>query len=177
MPEFFSGWDEVRLDIDPACKPDLIGDITDMKTAFSRCYDAVWSSHNIEHLRRHQVPLALAEFYRVLRPGGRVMISCPDLQSVMQFAIDNGLETKAYESPAGTIRPIDMIFGHSASIADGNEFMAHRTGFTAEVLTRLMLLAGFCNVTVVRDCASFSLSAKGDKPNGQGAAEKAAQAG
>ena len=41
-------------------------------------FDAVFSSHNLEHLYPHQVKEALAEFYRVLKPEGMIVIS--DLQ-------------------------------------------------------------------------------------------------
>ena len=53
-------WREVRLDLDPSVQPDIVCSITDMRpveTAASA--DAVWSSHNLEHLQRHEVPLAL----------------------------------------------------------------------------------------------------------------------
>jgi predicted SAM-dependent methyltransferase len=35
--------------------------------------DAVVSSHNMEHLYPHEVPLALAEFVRVLKPDWRAL--------------------------------------------------------------------------------------------------------
>ena len=52
-------WVEVRLDIDPAVQPDLVGSITDLSVLGDATVDAVWSSHNLEHLEPHEVPLAL----------------------------------------------------------------------------------------------------------------------
>ena len=75
-------WREIRLDIDSAVQPDVIGTMTDMKAVRDASVDAVFSSHNIEHLYPHEVPIALAEFYRVLKPDGFVLLTCPDLQSV-----------------------------------------------------------------------------------------------
>ena len=44
-------WKEIRLDIDPQSKPDVVASITDMKSAFSpQSFDAIWSSHTLEHL-------------------------------------------------------------------------------------------------------------------------------
>jgi predicted SAM-dependent methyltransferase len=40
-----------------------------MKAVASESVDAIFSSHNIEHLYPHEVPVALAEFIRVLKPG------------------------------------------------------------------------------------------------------------
>ena len=54
-------WREIRLDIDPAVRPDSMCSITDMSPVMSQSVDAVWSSHNLEHLHRHEVPSALAE--------------------------------------------------------------------------------------------------------------------
>ena len=44
------GWTEVRLDIDPKVKPDIVGTMTQMDEVADSSVDAVWSSHNIEHL-------------------------------------------------------------------------------------------------------------------------------
>ena len=41
-----------------------------------------------------------------------------------------------------------MMFGHGASIAAGNVFMAHRTGFTQERLGTVALDAGFTEIRV-----------------------------
>ncbi|MDO8705893.1 MAG: methyltransferase domain-containing protein [Sulfuricaulis sp.] len=56
--------------------------MTDMSAVATGSVDAVYSSHNIEHLYPHEVPVALAEFRRVLRGDGLLVIACPDLQSV-----------------------------------------------------------------------------------------------
>jgi hypothetical protein len=44
-------------------------------------------------------------------------------------------EASAYTAPAGPIAPLDILYGHRASMARGNLFMAHRCGFTQKVLT------------------------------------------
>jgi len=61
-------WTEIRLDIDPSVSPDVIGTMTDMSAVASESVDAIFSSHNIEHLYPHEVPVALKEFARVLSP-------------------------------------------------------------------------------------------------------------
>ena len=124
--------------------------------------DAVWSSHNVEHLYAHEVPVALAEFHRVLRPGGFALITLPDLQKVAELVAADGLEDVAYVSPAGPIRPLDMLYGWRRSIARGNLFMAHHTGFTAKTLGQALRRAGFDPVAVSR--SGFDLWARGTKP-------------
>lgn len=159
---FRSGtWKEVRLDIDPAVKPDVVSDIADMSPVATASVDAVWSSHNVEHLHAHQVPVAFGEFLRVLKPGGFVLITLPDLQTVCRYIADDKLEDVLYESPAGPIYPIDVVYGHRPSIGRGNHFMAHRTGFTARTLGAKLERAGFTSVRVRR--RGFDLWATGYK--------------
>lgn len=62
----------------------------------------------------------------------------------------DSLEDTAYVSPAGPIAPLDIIYGHRASIARGNRFMAHRTGFTAKTLGNALVHAGFAQARVSR---------------------------
>ena len=75
-------WSEIRLDIDPSVSPDVTGTMTEMSSVASGSVDAIFSSHNIEHLYPHEVPVALAEFLRVLNDDGFAVIACPDLKSV-----------------------------------------------------------------------------------------------
>lgn len=146
-------WREVRLDIDPGVAPDIVATITDMGMVESGGVDAVWSAHNLEHLFAHEVPLALAEFRRVLRPEGFALITVPDLQQAAELVAQDRLAEAAYISPAGPIAPLDMLYGHGAAIAAGNHFMGHRTGFTARTLEIALRQAGFGLVRVIRDNA------------------------
>lgn len=149
-------WSEIRLDIDPTVQPDVIGSMTDMSALSSGSVDAVFSSHNIEHLYPHEVPLALSEFDRVLNDDGFVVITCPDLQSVCALVAQDKLTDSAYESPAGPIAPLDILYGHRPAMSRGNLFMAHRCGFTRKVLQGTLQAAGFKTVaTMARGRAPF----------------------
>ena len=143
------GWEEVRFDIDPEVKPDVVGSILDLGGSFEpQSFDAVWSSHVLEHLYAHEVFPTLREFHRVLKADGFALIMSPDIESVAQFIVEHGIAAIAYDSPAGPIRPLDMLYGHSRAIEEGQLYMAHRTGFTAERLGNLLLMAGFPTVSV-----------------------------
>ncbi len=112
-------WKEIRLDINKNVNPDIVGTLTDMKSVETGSVDAVYSKHNIEHIFPHEVPIALREFYRVLKEDGMVSISCPDLQSVCEAVAEGGLLEPIYNSPGGPISPIDVLYGHRRSIARG----------------------------------------------------------
>lgn len=143
-------WTEQRFDIDETVNPDIVGTMTDMSAVPDASVDAIFSSHNIEHLYPHEVPKALAEFRRVLKPDGFAVITCPDLQSVCALVAEDKLTEAAYTAPAGSITPLDILYGFRPSMAQGNLFMAHRCGFTEKVLVGTLKAAGFAMIASKR---------------------------
>jgi predicted SAM-dependent methyltransferase len=160
-PGFNNGsWLELRVDINALNQPDIIGSMTDMSMVDSDSVDAIFSSHNIEHLYPHEVQIALGEFHRVLNSQGFCIITCPDIQSVCALVAQDKLLDPAYVSPAGPIAPIDILFGHRPSMAQGNLFMAHRTGFTEKTLTATLQEARFMTVATMKRSHCFDLWAR-----------------
>jgi predicted SAM-dependent methyltransferase len=74
LPEFLDRYDEVRLDIDPEAKPDIVASLTDMGEIGQ--FDAVFCSHCVEHLYPDDVRVALKELHRVTRDDGSQWSSC-----------------------------------------------------------------------------------------------------
>jgi ubiquinone/menaquinone biosynthesis C-methylase UbiE len=146
----FADWSELRFDIDESVQPDLVGTMTDMSSVSTESVDAVFSSHNIEHLYPHEVPVALSEFLRVLKPDGFAVITCPDLQAVCALVAEDKLTEPAYTSPAGPIAPLDILYGHRPPMARGNLYMAHRCGFTEKVLSGTLQASGFKRVASMK---------------------------
>ena len=136
-------WKEIRFDIDKNVKPDIVGTLTDMKLVETGSVDAVYSSHNIEHIFPHEVPIALREFYRVLKEDGIVVITCPDLQSAGEALTQDKLFETLYEGHDGPVTAFDVLFGHRETTADGNVFMIHKGGFTYSLLDKAFYEAGF----------------------------------
>ena len=64
----------------------------------------------------------------------------------MTLFLNHGPDHVVYQSPAGPITPLDMMFGHARSIAAGHVHMAHNSGLTAARLTNLLRQAGFADV-------------------------------
>lgn len=157
------GWTEKRLDIDSSVLPDVVGTMTDMSAVATGSMQAIFSSHNIEHLYPHEVPLALAEFIRVLSDEGFAVITCPDLQSVCKLVAEDQLTESAYTSPAGPIAPIDILYGHRAPMAQGNLYMSHRCGFTKKVLIATLRAVGFQSVAAMARPNCFDLWALASK--------------
>ena len=92
-------WNEIRFDIDEEVNPDIVGTLTDMNLVETASVDAVYSAYNLDHIYAHEVPIALGEFFRVLKDDGFVVIKCPDLQSVAEAVAQDKLLDTLYVSP------------------------------------------------------------------------------
>jgi len=161
-PREYAAYKEVRLDCNKLVDPDIIASIVAMPQVDDNRYDAIFCSHVLEHLFSHEVGMALAEFARVLKPGGELWVQCPDLQAIGgRLALDQA-DVVVYRGGIGPVSPLDMIYGHRGAIGAGNTFMAHRTGFTQSVLKNALDTAGFLSVKIDRDTA-FELKATARK--------------
>ncbi|MEO6291488.1 MAG: methyltransferase domain-containing protein [Burkholderiaceae bacterium] len=158
-PSYFHGpdWHEIRYDIDPAVKPDVVGSMLDMSAIDSASVDAVYSSHNLEHVFPHEVDAVLGEFRRVLRPNGICVVTVPDLQAVSALIAQDQLEDIAYISGGGPITPLDIVYGHGPELTSGRHYMAHKTGFTGKTLASALLRNGFAVVSYWTAPAYFAL--------------------
>ena len=149
MPDYLNRYEETRLDIDAQHQPDVLASITDMGDIGQ--YDALYCAHALEHLYPHECEQALAEFLRILKPGGAAVIFVPDLEDVTPD------ETVLFHSQAGDITGLDLIYGHRKQIKD-NPHMAHKNGFVKKTLEKSLNNAGFKTVMVARH-EHYNLSA------------------
>jgi ubiquinone/menaquinone biosynthesis C-methylase UbiE len=129
----------------------------DMAAVDSGSVDAIYSSHNIEHVYAHEVPIVLKEFLRVLKSDGFLLVTCPDLQTVCALVAEDKLTDAAYTSQAGLITPLDILYGHGKALAHGHLYMAHKCGFTEKTLTQALQVAGFQSIAAMRRQKFFDL--------------------
>ncbi|SDI18878.1 class I SAM-dependent methyltransferase [Propionivibrio dicarboxylicus] len=157
-PGFLSDdWREIRLDIDADVSPDIVASMLDMNMIADGSMDAIYSSHNIEHLYPHEVASVFKEFLRVLDREGILVITCPDLLAVAKAIVQSGLEQPIYESPSGPVAPLDVLYGFRPALAEGRLYMAHHMGFCLDSLTNALIAAGFASAIGKVDDSSFSL--------------------
>ncbi|MEI6414600.1 MAG: class I SAM-dependent methyltransferase [Pseudomonadota bacterium] len=145
------------MDIDSDAQPDIVGSVLDMSMVPTQSVDAVFTSHMLEHLYAHEIPVALAEIRRVLKQDALALITVPDLQSVAHLITEDRLCETVYVSPAGPITPFDMVYGHRGFVGQGRLYMAHRSGFTLTTLVEAFKTAGFGSVIGLRREAGFDL--------------------
>ena len=141
LPDWLTGFDEVRLDINPDVNPDIVASMLDMGDIGQ--YDTILCQHALEHVYHYEVIQALQEFNRVLLPEGSVIVFVPDLEDVKPT------HDVILESPAGPITGHDMYYGYGKMLKE-NPYMQHKTGFTAKTLYESMTEAGFSKVETKR---------------------------
>ncbi|SMP52285.1 Methyltransferase domain-containing protein [Desulfonatronum zhilinae] len=151
-------WQEIRLDIDPANQPDIIGSMQDMHAVADESMNAVYSAHNIEHVHAFEVPQVLKEFLRVLKPEGFLVITCPDLQAVCTLVVQD----KLTDPCVSLTRRSDHALGHPLRPRTSpgcrcHHYMAHKCGFTLRSLTLALQEAGFQTMAGKRRLHAFSL--------------------
>ena len=158
IPQFFRRWRQIRVDVDATVKPDLVSSIADLSAISDGSVDAIWCTHCVEHLFAHQVPLALAEFRRVLRKNGFACIIVPDLQAISHWIANDRLHEMIYRSAAGPVTAHDIIWGFGAAIALGKTSMAHHCGFTPTLFLEYLKDAGFSEIVLRRRSSTLELA-------------------
>ena len=151
LPPHFQNWEQLWLDIDPRVGADLVCDARALRdSADANAFDAVYCSHNLEHYYQHDARRVLSGFSHVLKDDGFVEIIVPDIAYLIRYMVDHNLDIDdpLYTVPAGVIRCVDVIYGWAAQIeSTGENFFAHKTGFSQKSLAAL--LGDFFPISVV----------------------------
>ena len=67
----------------------------------------------------------------------------------MQITLEQNLDIDdvLYQSAAGSIMVLDVLYGYGKEIEQsGEDFFAHKTGFTEKSLLKALQTAGFVNI-------------------------------
>ena len=159
IPDRYDGWVQHLLDIDPAVNPNICMDALDLikedilgATILEKTYDAVYCSHNLEHFYKHEVPIVLAGFKRILNEDGFAEISVPNIKYLISQLAANSLDIDDVWYRIGGGAPItfhDVLYGWNIPMSQGNEYYAHKCGFTPLSLNTVLVNAGFGSVFVI----------------------------
>ncbi|MEW5769193.1 MAG: CmcI family methyltransferase [Pseudomonadota bacterium] len=122
-------------------KPDVICDLRNLGSFADACADEILAVHVIEHFWRWEVEDLLKGWMRVLKPGGRLILECPNLASACRALLNN---------PSDAAEP-DVRGRHTMWVFYGDPawkdpLMCHRWGYTAHSLRNLLVRLGYVNV-------------------------------
>jgi len=123
------------LNCDAYGEPDVLTDCR--KLPFDADYaDEIHSIHFVEHIARMDVDNMLADWHRVLKRGGRLVIEVPCLNKMAEHIVNGEKNMRLMQLG---------IFGDPRDPKPG---MMHQWSYTKEELTEIVLQAGFAKVEV-----------------------------
>ena len=118
---------------------DHLGNAKDLSRFADDTFETVYASHVLEHFDYNgEIQAVLKEWYRVIAPYGKLLISVPDLDKLASLLVNKKLTT------AERFHVMKMIFGGHV-----DEYDYHKVGLTYDFLEPLLHEAGFVSVAKV----------------------------
>lgn len=113
--------DEKFTSVDLVTEADIQATMWDIPLPDESVY-GIYSSNALEHVSLYDVVPTLKEWWRILKPEGRLQLIVPDLEWALRWWLD-------HQDDMGWSMAI--VFGHQL-----HEGEYHKTGFTPDILTR-----------------------------------------
>jgi SAM-dependent methyltransferase len=120
--------------------PDVMCDLHQLSPFADNHADEVLAVHVVEHFWRWEVEDVLREWVRVLRPGGRMVLECPNLRSACEAFLAD--PSAGWRQDARGQRTMWVFYGDPQW---KDPLMVHRWGYTPESLAALMQSVGLVN--------------------------------
>lgn len=121
--------DYINCDIVQMDGVDQIVDITETLPWEDNTIDEIWCTSVLEHITFDQVPKAIEEFYRILKPDGKLHVSVPNWETIIYEIKNNLISNKDARR---------KIFGGTSG--------EHRYSWTTSELIHELALAKFKNI-------------------------------
>lgn len=116
--------------------PDVFADCKSIPLP-DECADELMAIHLFEHLYYWEAPVALAEWRRLLKPGGLLILEMPDVKKCAANLVRlvDGDDVKSIDSMA--------MWGLYGDPNTSDPWMNHRWGWTPKTLKGLLKRSGF----------------------------------
>jgi len=132
----------VNIDIVKTDATDLVVDAVTLKGCKENSVDEIVAYHLIEHLSYMDFQKALTTWYRILKPGGKLIIECPDLEKLCALFLKCNFSQRWESYSPGNPSLAVHIFGNRG---DGTIYDFHKSGYTKDFLS-FMLSSFFKNI-------------------------------
>jgi predicted SAM-dependent methyltransferase len=141
------------VDIEPRPEVDYVTDASNLSQFESNSVEVIYASHILEHFYyglNNELINTLQEWHRVLKPGGQLLISVPDLKSICSLYLNPNL------TALDRLNLMRILFGGQVNIYD-----VHKVGFDFDILTLFLEEVGFPlymqveEFNIFNDCSSM----------------------
>lgn len=138
------GWEV--LNAIPGPSVDHVCNANDMSQFSDNTFAEIYASHVVEHLDyKDELINALKDWNRVLKPGGKVFISVPDLDVLAELILK-----RTELDVRDRFFVMRMIFGGHV-----DEYDYHLVGLNEEFLTLFLAESGYVNIKRVKEFGLF----------------------
>lgn len=110
---------------------DYVGDISKLYFIESNTVSEIYASHVLEHFKRADLPIVLAEWKRVLKPNGLLRLSVPNFAAI----VDQYRESNSLEGLQG------LLYGGQTY-----EYNFHHIAFDFKHISEILNNNGFINI-------------------------------
>jgi predicted SAM-dependent methyltransferase len=121
----------VNVDIREDVKPDVVDDVFLLDTFENNSANLIYACHVLEHTNYKNAEKGLKRWFDVLKEGGTLRISVPDLESVFEHYI--------YHKDVKTLKA--FLYG-----SQRHDYDYHLCGFDEKLMTEILTSIGFENI-------------------------------
>lgn len=118
---------------------DILANVLDLKMFNDAVVDQILTVNLIDHLRFQDLPQALREWYRILKPSGRLIVDVGDINGNVKLL----QEAKTQDEIEWALR---LIYCHSR-----DKYDSHHWGYFPKYLKIIMRKNGFKTLWLKRD--------------------------
>jgi len=129
--------DFLNLDASLFVDSDVIAGLRKLKLRQSSV-DMIYASHVFEHIRRKHTRRVLAEWHRVLKPGGKLYICVPDLEALFKKYLQSIPQYDTEQAQRSADLACDIVYGGQT-----NRYDFHFYGYSFVTLKSLLAEIGF----------------------------------
>lgn len=129
--------DYINIDIRALPGIDLISNISDLNFIHSETVDQIYTSHALEHVSHQSVLQVIEEWYRILKPGRKLLLWVPDFDKIVHVYTETNNNIWNIKSP---------LMGEQ-----DYPYNTHYSVYNFEYLEEILKKVGFTNVRMLKE--------------------------
>ena len=128
----------INIDAMPSQAVDVPGDITNLYwlVELTGRPDEIQAHHTIEHISFRKTDVVLQHWFGILKPGGTIRLSCPDLDECWD----------AFKKTGDWFQFCVGVYGNQKD----HRLDFHTCGFTFDILKKMLENAGFTKIKRIK---------------------------
>lgn len=123
----------INVDANVDVCPDVVGDCSELKNFEENSITTIYACHILEHLTIEDAKKTLKRWHSLLKQHGILRISVPDFKAICEYYLYSH-----------DLKPLQRLIHGDQT----NKFNFHYVSYDQELLTKLLVEAGFKNISL-----------------------------